>query len=194
MTGSPHETIRTPEVIEANLLEAAGQIRDFTASQVEEWQQIPLLALRGDSNPYSTSRLNSMTYDSKIWRYGVVQVVGDPSTLSGTFVDCENGKLITMLEELDLNRKALDEDVIEAWYSLRGLVASRYLEHYKKLAEHGSVFFENRRGVPSLGETDDEHSRNRAKERELERTEEIANIAERLGITAVYSRQPAASS
>jgi hypothetical protein len=109
--------------------EVAEGVRVFSQSQVDIWRQLPYLALQADGNG-GFSHINS-----KLYRYGMLHIAGDSEGLWGTFIDCDNGNILSLKGKPELDSLATDREVLEAWLPEgKNFNAQRYLEHYQAAA------------------------------------------------------------
>ena len=84
----------------ALVTEQAQVTREYVASQVDEWQQLPLLALRANGKNGWSSQL-SMTSEYGVVRVGSGKHFADnpeqrPIGLFGVYVDCSSGNLLRL--------------------------------------------------------------------------------------------------
>jgi hypothetical protein len=118
-----------PEKLNDRLGELADGVRGFSRGQADIWRQLPYLALQGDG----TSGYSS--FNGKLYEHGLLHVNGDSAGLYGTFVDCENGNVLSLSGELDLDKLAGDADIVETWLpDGQTFNAQRWLEKYQKAA------------------------------------------------------------
>lgn len=107
---------------QSEIAEWAGKIRDHVRSQVDQWQQIQLLALQVNGKTGWSNWLSKMS------NYGLVHVgngVGfgerEPQTSGtyGVFIDCASGELLRLfggrIKITDTEALASNEEVFNLW-------------------------------------------------------------------------------
>jgi hypothetical protein len=126
---SPELAVPNLGELNESLIGLAEGIRAFSQSQVDSWKQLPYLALQAEgTSGYSSFR-------SKLYRHGLLHVVGQAEGLYGTFIDCNNGNILRQFGKLEPNRIASDADVVEAWLPQgEKFNAQKWLEQYQAAA------------------------------------------------------------
>jgi|GEM_PF-2476269 len=124
------------------MTEQAQATREYVASQVDEWQQIPLLALRANGRNGWNSQLRLMS-DNGVVRVGSGRHFADnltdqPEGLYGIYVDCASGELLHLRGNPDSITSpeaiASDSEVFHLWATqaalgkLSVLLARTYIE------------------------------------------------------------------
>ena len=103
--------------------EQAQATREYVASQVDEWQQLPLLALRANGKNGWSSQL-SMTSEYGVVRVGSGKHFADnpeprPVGLYGVYVDCSSGSLLRLFGDrvpiTSPDALADDNEVFHLW-------------------------------------------------------------------------------
>lgn len=157
--------------------------REYVASQVDEWQQLPLLALRANGKSGWSSDLYTIS------EYGVVRVGSGmrfadnpgqrPAGLFGVYVDCSSGNLLRLFG----NRVPITStEALASYDEIFHLWATKAaLGPLSVLSAKTHIQFLERQIQEPLGSW-------YTQEDEEERLENIANEISRRGLTSRYVR------
>ena len=106
---SPELGALSQEYINERVSELAYCIRDLSGIQTDIWRQLPYFALQAEG------LADNDHFNIRLFRQGLLTINGYPATLCGTFIDCENGNILSLQGEEDLGALARDIEVVSTW-------------------------------------------------------------------------------
>jgi hypothetical protein len=107
---SPELGDLSQQYINERVGELADCIRDLSSIQTDIWRQLPYFALQAEG------LTDNNNFNIRLFRQGLLTINGYPATLCGTFVDCDNGNILSLQGEEKLDSLAGDTDVVTAWF------------------------------------------------------------------------------
>jgi len=106
---SPEWSALSQQFVNERIGDIAYIIREYSAAQTDTWRQLPYLALQAEA------KFDNNHFNIRLFRQGLLTLNGYPALLRGTYVDCDNGNILSLQGEADLGALASDTEVVRAW-------------------------------------------------------------------------------